>query len=66
MVRTPCFHCQKPGFDPWLGTKIPQTMWCGPRGKKKSGLKKVNISKNSIIFKLNNSKEEEDLEFGNL
>ena len=31
----------------------------GQRGKKKSGLKKVNISKNSIIFKTNNSKEEE-------
>ena len=19
VVRTPCFHCRGPGFDPWLG-----------------------------------------------
>ena len=19
MVRTPCCHCQRPGFDPWAG-----------------------------------------------
>ena len=38
VVRTPCFHCWGPGFNPWSGTKIPQAAWCGP--KKKSRRKK--------------------------
>ena len=54
------FTAKSQGLIPGLGTKIWKTMWCGPKEKKKkSGLKKVNISRNSIIFKTNNSKEEE-------
>ena len=26
VVKTPCFHCRRRGFDPWSGTKIPHAL----------------------------------------
>ena len=35
VVRTPRLHCRGPGFNPWLGTKIPQAAWHSQKKKKK-------------------------------
>ena len=33
MVRTLCSYWQGPRFSPWLGTKVPQTVWQGQKKK---------------------------------
>jgi len=30
VVRTLCFYCQRPGFDPWLETNIPKDLSGAP------------------------------------
>ena len=35
VVRTQHFHCCGPKFDPWLGTKIPQSAQCSQKKKKR-------------------------------
>ena len=44
MVGILGFHCQGPGFDPWLGTKIPQTVWCDKKKERNA------IFRNCCIF----------------
>ena len=31
VVRTLCFHCRRPGFNPDWRTKIPQALQCGQK-----------------------------------
>ena len=35
VVRTPCFHCRGPGFDPWSGNEDPTSCAAGQKKKKK-------------------------------
>ena len=34
VVKTLCFHCQRPEFNSWSGTKIPQADQCSRKKKK--------------------------------
>ena len=34
LVRTLCFHCQGPRFNPWLGNKDPRSHSVQPKKKK--------------------------------
>ena len=36
MVRTLCFHCRVPGFNPWSGNWDPTRHTAGPKEKKKT------------------------------
>ena len=47
MVRTSCFHCQEPRFNPWSGNST------GHKAKKKKGKKKENKSAMIIVFIFN-------------
>ena len=31
VARTPCFHCRRPGVNPWSGTKILQAVQRGQK-----------------------------------
>ena len=42
VVRTPCFPCCGPGFNPWSDTKILKAAWHSQKKKKKE-----NLTKNS-------------------
>ena len=33
VVRTPCFHCPRPRFNPWSENKDPKSKWCGQKKK---------------------------------
>ena len=35
MVKTSFFQCKRHGLDPWLGTRIPNVVWCGQKKKKR-------------------------------
>ena len=36
VVKTLHFHCQRPEFNPWSRTKIPQVDQCNRKKKKKT------------------------------
>ena len=38
VVRTPCFHCQGPRFDPWSGNQDPANHMACPKQKEKQKL----------------------------
>lgn len=42
-VRTPCFHCKKPGFKPWSGNLRSHKKYSQKEGGKKRCLLKGNI-----------------------
>ena len=35
VVKTPCFQCRAPGFDPWSGNYIPHAITKSPRAAAK-------------------------------
>ena len=44
LVRTLCFHCQGPRFDPWWGTKIPRAVQSGKKKKIKGNKKLLGLA----------------------
>ena len=45
VVRTLCFHCRGPRFDPWVGAKILPATQHGQKRKKKKRKFKASESK---------------------
>ena len=58
MIRIPCFHCRRPGFNPW-GTKIPQVTW---QGQKKTSIP-LTIWKCKVFRITKGWREKEQLKF---
>ena len=52
VIKTPCFQCRGPGFDPWSGKYIPhaQVRVYVPQPKKKKKKKKPNAAKINKFF----------------
>lgn len=52
VVRTPCFHCRSPGFNPWSGNKDPASLTMWPKKKSTEKSHDLDGSKHTFLSSL--------------